>query len=92
MKVQIQVEIDISAKAVYRDGAVSLTVTGSMPLAPEQDRAVSSTIDVPLSESESEAFAELFEEAIDTIQAKLLQRVQVGQSEALTVAARMGEL
>lgn len=92
MKVQIQLDIDISARATYRDGEVSLSLTGAMPLAPGQERQVSTSISSGFSEKTLDKFKAAFEAALAEQQEKLITVTQVGQSEALAVAARMGEL
>lgn len=92
MKVQYELELDISAKAVYRNGKVELTLTGTMPLAQGQNRSVSSTIDKGFSKKTLELFKDAFEAALSEGQDKLVLVTQVNASEALSVAARKGEI
>ena len=92
MKVQIELELDISAKAIYRDGEIALSVTGSMPLVPGQDRQASATVESGFSEETLELFRAAFEAVIKETQSRVMTVTQVASSEALSVAARMGEL
>lgn len=92
MKIQVELELDISAKAVYRNGEILLSLTGTMPLASGQERNVSSTMDNDFSEKVVGLFDKAFKALIEENQEKLVTITQVGASEALSVASRMGEL
>ena len=89
MKVQIDLEIDISAKATYRGGRLDLSVSGTMPYA---DRSATATINDNVSRETQDLFTQAFEALISEQQAKVVQAAQLARSEAMTVAARMGEL
>lgn len=86
MQITTTVDIDISAKAVYRDGKVAVSLSASSPYDGNK-RQVSVNLDVS-----EEAFEALFAELIESNQDILLQKLEAGRSEAITVAARMGEL
>lgn len=90
MKIQVETNITITAKATIDDnGKVKLRVSGFMPYG--QDRTASAFV-----EGGSDETIELFEEAFEALIAENQNRVvavtHAAQSEAMTVAARMGEL
>lgn len=91
MKIQVELELNISAKALYRDGKVSVSVTGSMPLTETGGRDVSAT-----SEGASKKTLALFQEAFEALitekQEMVIRQARAGSAEALGVAVRMGEL
>lgn len=88
MKIKTEVQLDIDAKAVYRDGKLKVSVTGSMPYA---NRKASGTV-----EGASKETLDLFKVAFDALLAETQEQVvkvtQASVTEATMVAARMGEL
>jgi len=89
MKVQIDLEIDISAKAIYRNGKLDLSVSGTMPYA---NRSATAIINDTVSRETQDLFTQAFEALISEQQARVIQATQLARGEAMTVAARMGEL
>jgi uncharacterized protein YabE (DUF348 family) len=91
MKVQLGFELDISAKATYKDGKVNVSVSGTMPISERSDRQVTATVE-GASKKTQDLFKEAFEALIAEQQEQVVKRARAGSSEALAVAIRMGEL
>lgn len=89
MQVQIDVSIGIAAKAVYRDGAVKLSVSGSMPYG---DRTATASIEEGFSEEVNAAFGAAFDLLLYETKKQIVARAQAAQADSLAAAARMGEL
>jgi hypothetical protein len=91
MKVQVELQIEIAAKATYRDEKVSVSVSGTMPLTEGSGRSATATV-----EGASDKVTALFQKAFEALMAEqqdqVITRARVASSEALATAARMGEL
>lgn len=89
MKIQVETDIDLSAKAVYRDGQVKLSVTGSMAYG--NGRQASASVE-GASTKIIEMFIKAFEALVNEQKEQAVKVTQAAQAESLTVAARMKEL
>lgn len=89
MKIKTEIDLSLSAKAVYRDGKILLSVSGAMPYA--GGRIANATIEGG-SEKTTTLFSEAFEALLAEQQEQIIKLTQAAQAETMTVAARMGEL
>jgi hypothetical protein len=89
MKLQTEIDIDITAKALYKNGAVHLTVTSFMPYG--DGRQAQATIRNASDKVEA-LFIKAFDELIKEQQARAVEAIQIARAECMIVAARMGEL
>lgn len=88
MKIKTEVEVILSAKAVYRDDQIRLSVDAAIPYAKRQAAAsVEGASDKVLKMFDG-AFKALLEEK----QNEAVKTAQAAHAESVTVAARMGEL
>lgn len=89
MKVKTEIDITISAKAVLRDDTLKLAVSGSMPYG---ERAANATVDTGFSEQIYKAFEDAFDLLLAETKDLIVIKTQAAHGDALTVAARMGEI
>lgn len=89
MKIQLELELDLSAKATYRDGQAKLSVSGSMPYG--GSRTATATIEGS-SDKTTALFIKAFEALIAEQQEQAVKLTQAARAECVTAAARMGEL
>ncbi|HXV42412.1 MAG TPA: hypothetical protein VEC96_05080 [Anaerolineae bacterium] len=91
MKVTVELDLSIIARASYKDGRVQMKVTGAMPLGDGLDRTASQSI-TGASEEVEALFKQAFEALLEEQQEKVVRVTRVAASEALAVAARKGEM
>ncbi len=89
MKIQVEVDIELSAKAVYRNNQIKLSVSGTMPYG--NGRTAGASVD-GASEKVTEMFSKAFEALLKEQSEQVVKLAQAAQAESLTVAARMKEL
>ncbi len=89
MKVQLNLDIELSAKALFRKDKIELVVTGSMPYS---GRVANASVENGASEKVVGLFQKAFEALIAEKQEQVAKLTQAAHAECVTVAARMGEL
>lgn len=85
-------ELDVSVKAVYRDGKVKLQLIGAMPISPGSERSAATTIESGFSKDVIETLEAAFKAIVEAHQEELITQTYAAASEALVVASRMKEL
>lgn len=83
-----EIELEISGKAVIRGDELAIVVSGSMPY---KDRVATSSIDSGFSQDVYNLFEAAFAQAIEEVKDQLIAAAEAGRSEAVIVAARLGE-
>jgi len=89
MKVQVELDISLSAKATIKDNSIDLTVSGSIPYG--KDRQVTGQVK-GASKKVSKMFEDAFAALLAEKQDELVKVAQANQAEAIIAATRMGEL
>lgn len=90
MEIITTVEAGVSAKAVFRDGEVKLSLSASSSYG--EGRAATVSIEEGFPKEALAEFEALFTALIEANQDLLVQKLEAGRSEAIMAAARMGEL
>lgn len=88
MKVQLELDMDLSARAVFRSDEVRVEVIGSMPYG---ERKANASLE-GASERVISLFIKAFEALLAEKQEQITKLTQAAHAECVTVAARMGEL
>lgn len=91
MQIQIQLELDLQAKAIYRNGQIVASTSAILPITEGSERKVTSTVE-GCSDKTLALFEKAFEALLKEKQDKAIQLARVQAGEALAVASRMGEL
>lgn len=88
MELTTTINVDISAKVLYRDGEVKVTLFASSNYAGGRQAQVS----VDVIDGLIDDFEPILLQLIEDNQDLLLKKLEAGRSEAITAAARMGEI
>lgn len=88
MKVQLELDMDLSARAVFRNDEIKIMVTGSIPY---NGRNANASVE-GASEKVTSLFIKAFEALLAEKQEQVTKLAQAAHAECVTVAARMGEL